>query len=146
MDVPEVVEVEKTPPKYLAADSVGQCPVAGWKGQIAFPVVMTLGMHQAWQARVNARGEEDAATPRVGVAFNRSQDDAERLVFLYDDVALGLLFGELSLSGPGKSKLTSSTPADELPLPVAVWVAKAYREWENSQLLFRWDSDAGMAV
>ena len=131
---------------YLDADGVGVSPVAGYPGTITFPVVMTLAMHKEWQARVNARGEEESDAPRIGIAFNQSAEESERLAFLYDDVALGLHFGKLAVTGPDKKKLTEKTPEAELPLPVAVWVAKAYREWEKSQLLFRWDRNAGVAV
>jgi hypothetical protein len=131
---------------YLDADGVGVSPVAGYPGTITFPVVMTLAMHKEWQARVNARGEEASDAPRIGIAFNQAAEESERLAFLYDDVVLGLHFGKLAVTGPGKKKLTEKTPEAELPLPVAVWVAKAYREWENSQLLFRWDRNAGVAV
>ena len=63
-------------------------------------------------------------------------------------LALGttaLLFGKLDVTGPDGKKLTVKT-SDDLPLPVAAWIARCYRECENAQLLFRWNVGADMAA
>src|SRR5690606_17940865 len=99
---------------------------------------MTLPMHKQWQAFVNSRVERDPDAARIGIAFVDKTDAPERLVFQYDDAELALMFGKLDVTGPDGKKITEKTAIDNLPLPVAVWVAKCYREWENSQLLFRW--------
>jgi len=78
--------------------------------------------------------------------FVDKTDAPERLVFQYDDAELALMFGKLDVTGPDGKKITEKTAIDNLPLPVAAWVAKCYREWENSQLLFRWNGVAGMAA
>lgn len=137
------VEVE-----YLRPDGSAECPVDGYTGTIRFPLVMTLAMHRRWQAFVNERASRDSDAPRIGVAFDADAvkaPDNGRLVFVYDDVELALMFGELDLTGPDGKKVKVKT-ADEWPLPLAVWAAKCYREWENSRVTFRWAVPAGVAA
>lgn len=131
---------------FLEPDGVGKSPLADYPGRIVFPLVMTLPMHKRWQAFVNSRVERDPDAARIGIAFVDKTDAPERLVFQYDDAELALMFGKLDVTGPDGKKITEKTAIDNLPLPVAVWVAKCYREWENSQLLFRWNGVAGMAA
>lgn len=131
--------------KYLQPDGTAECPLPGYTGTIRFPMVMTLSMHKRWQKFVNARSGRDPDDPNVGVAFNAEADEGERIVFVYDDVELALMFGDLDLTGPKGKRFNPKSP-DDLPLPVAVWMAKCYREWENSQLLFRWNGRAGVAA
>lgn len=129
----------------MEPDGVGKSPLADYPGRIVFPLVMTLPMHKRWQVFVNSRVERDPDAARIGIAFVDKAGDPERLVFQYDDAELALMFGKLDVTGPDGKKITEKTAIDNLPLPVAVWVAKCYREWENSQLLFRWNGVAGMA-
>lgn len=132
---------------YLQLDGAAVSPLPDYPGVISFPLVMTLAMHKQWQRFVNERGERDADDPRIGVAFTGDEPDAaNRQMFLYDDVELALLFGTLDVTGPDGKKLTSKTKPDALPLPVAVWVAKCYREWEDSQLRFRWNGAQGVVA
>lgn len=132
---------------YLSPDGVGESPLADYPGRIVFPHVMTLPMHKRWQAFVNERGQrEDEDGPRVGIAFNNTADEGQRLVFQYGDVELARMFGKLEVTGPDGKKITEKTAEDAMPLAVAVWIAKCYREWENSQLLFRWNGAAGVAA
>ena len=87
-------------------------------------------------------------TARGGGAASggETEEDNDRVTFLYDDAELALLFGTLDVTAPNGKKLTSKTKLDDLPLPVAVWIAKCYREWENSQLRFRWNGAAGVVA
>lgn len=132
---------------FLQADGVGESPLTEYPGQIKFPLVMTLAMHKVWQRFVNERVDRSETDLRIGVAFADAgtPDGGQRVPFLYDDAELALLFGDLDVTGPDSKKITSKTKVDALPLPVAVWIAKVYREWENSQLLFRWSGVAGLA-
>lgn len=130
---------------FLEPDGVGVSPLADYPGRIVFPLVMTLPMHKQWQAFVNGRVERDPDAVRIGVAFVDKTGDPERMVFQYDDAELALMFGKLDVTGPDGKKISEKTLINNLPLPVAVWIAKCYREWENSQLLFRWNGVAGMA-
>lgn len=134
--------------QYLSPDGVGESPLADYPGRITFPHVMTLPMHKRWQTFVNSRVDRDPDDPRIGVAFSGAADDdaGQRLIFQYDDVELARMFGKLDVAGPDGKKITEKTPEDALPLPVAAWIAKCYREWENSQLLFRWNGAAGVAA
>lgn len=136
---------DETKASYLRPDNSADCPIDGYAGSIRFPLVMTLAMHKRWQQFVNERAERDPDAPRVGVAFNADATDNERVVFVYDDVALALVFGELDLTGPDGKKLKAKS-ADDLPLPVAVWAGKCYREWENSQVTFRWNGAIGLVA
>lgn len=129
----------------IQPDGVAVSPLPDYPGQMRMPLVMTLSMHKRWQAFINGAAVRDPDEPRVGMAFTEVEDGGERFPFVYDDVRLGLMFGKLEVTGPHGAKLGSETPADDLPLPVAAWVARVYREWEDSQLLFRWDSRPGMA-
>lgn len=131
--------------RYLQPDGVGVSPLTEYPGTIAFPLIMTLPMHKRWQAFVNNRSESDSDSPRIGVAFNADVDENERVVFVYDDVELGLMFGRLELTGPDGKRFNPKA-SDDLPLPLAVWIAKCYREWENSQVRFRWNGAAGLAA
>lgn len=133
---------------FLNPDGAADSPLPEYTGRIKFPLVMTLVMHKQWQRFVNEKSERDAADPRVGVAFTGDGDAADntRVPFLYDDVELALLFGELDVTGPDGKRLNGRVKSDALPLPVAVWIAKCYREWENSQLLFRWSIAAGVVA
>lgn len=133
---------------FLQPDGAADSPLPDYPGRIKFPLVMTLVMHKAWQRFVNARAERDPEDPRIGVAFtgDGGAADNERLPFLYDDVELALLFGDLDVTGPDGKRINGKTKLDALPLPVAVWIAKCYREWENSQLLFRWNGAAGVVA
>lgn len=130
--------------RYLQPDCSAVSPLPDYPGTLRFPLVMTLAMHKKWQEFINGKITQSAEVARVGVAFVQDEGDGERLPFVYDDVELGLLFGKLELTGPAGA-ITEKTKADNLPLPVAVWVSKCYREWENSQLLFRWSGVTGMA-
>lgn len=135
--------------KLLGLDGVSDSPLPEYPGTLRMPLVMTLAMHKRWQAQVNAaaaeRGPDDL---RVGIAFAAADESSsgERLPFLYDDVKLGMMFGALDVRDGRGNRWTSDAEVDELPLPIATWVAKVYREWEDSQLLFRWDSSAGLAA
>lgn len=132
---------------FLNPDGSGESPLPDYPGRIKFPLVMTLVMHKQWQRFVNERSERDADDPRIGVAFTGAPgDESARVPFLYDDVELALLFGELDVTGPDGKRLSGKVKSDALPLPVAVWIAKCYREWENSQLLFRWSIAAGVVA
>ncbi len=131
---------------YLSSDGVGESPLADYHGRITFPHVMTLPMHKRWQSFVNSRAERDADDLRVGIAFNTTADEAQRLLFNYDDVELARMFGKLDVTGPDGKKITEKTLEDAMPLAVAVWIAKCYREWENSQLLFRWNGAASVVA
>lgn len=132
---------------YLQLDGAAVSPLPDYPGVISFPLVMTLAMHKQWQRFVNERGERDADDPRIGVAFTGDEPDAtNRQSFLYDDVELALLFGELEVTAPDGKKISSRTKLDALPLPVAVWIARCYREWENSQLFFRWSVAASVVA
>ena len=128
--------------KYVKPDGAAESPLPDYPGRIKFPLVMTLPMHKRWQKWVNEQAEGDADM-RVGVAFAEGGD---RLLFQYGDVELALMFGELDAIGPDGKKLTNKTASDGLPLPVAVWIAKAYREWENSQLMFRWNGGVDLVA
>ena len=133
--------------QYLSPDGVGESPLPDYPGRITFPHVMTLPMHKRWQAFVNSRANErDADDMRVGVTFIVNANEGQRLLFNYDDVELARMFGKLEVTGPDGKKLTEKTPEDAMPLAVAVWIAKCYREWENSQLLFRWNGSPHMAT
>ncbi len=132
--------------KYLRPDNSAECPVDGYTGTIRFPLVMTLAMHKRWQTFVNERAGRDSDAPRIGIAFDADAveaADSGRLVFVYDDVELALMFGELDLTGPDGKKLK---PSDDWPLPLAVWAAKCYREWENSRVTFRWSGAGRVAA
>ena len=132
--------------QYLSPDGVGESPLPDYPGRIVFPHVMTLPMHKRWQAFVNNRPAADADSPRVGVVFTGASADADnRLAFSYEDVELALLFGKLDVTTADGKKLAVKT-SDDLPLPVAAWIARCYREWENSQLFFRWNGRAGVAA
>lgn len=132
---------------YLQPDGAADSPLPDYPGRIKFPLVMTLPMHKQWQKFVNDRAGRDADDPRIGVAFTGDEPDAtNRQSFLYDDVELALLFGELEVTAPDGKKISSRTKLDAMPLPVAVWIAKCYREWENSQLYFRWNGAAGVVA
>lgn len=131
--------------RYLALDGSAESPLPDYPGSIRFPLVMTLPMHKQWQEFINSHAGRDENEVRVGVAFIQDGASGERLPFLYDDVELALMFGKIKLAGPGGA-ITEKTKIDDMPLPVAVWIAKCYREWENSQLLFRWNGAAGMAT
>ena len=132
---------------YLHLDGAAVSPLPDYPGLISFPLIMTLAMHKQWQRFVNEHAERDINAPRVGVAFGgETEEDNDRVTFLYDDAELALLFGTLDVTAPNGKKLTSKTKLDDLPLPVAVWIAKCYREWENSQLRFRWNGAAGVAA
>lgn len=135
---------EQAEVKYLRLDGSAECPVAGYDGTIRFPLVMTLAMHKRWQAYVNKTADRDPDDPRIGVTFDAASEENARVVFIYDDVDLALNFGELDVTGPDGKKLKVKS-ADELPLPVAVWIGKCYREWENSQVTFRWNGAIGLA-
>ncbi len=132
--------------QYLSPDGVGESPLPDYPGRIVFPHVMTLPMHKKWQAFVNNQPAVDDETPRVGIVFTGpTTGDGTRLPFAYQDVELALLFGKLDVTGPDGKKLAVKT-SDDLPLPVAAWVARCYREWENSQLFFRWNGTADMVA
>lgn len=133
---------------FLNPDGAADSPLPDYPGRIKFPLVMTLPMHKQWQRFVNSRADRDADDPRIGVAFTGGGEptDSERVMFTYDDVELALLFGELDVTGPDGKRLNGKVKLDALPLPVAVWIARCYREWENSQLLFRWSIAAGVAT
>lgn len=132
--------------QYLSPDGVGESPLPDYPGRIVFPHVMTLPMHKKWQAFVNNRPTVDADSPRVGVVFTGAAADADsRLAFSYEDVELALLFGRLEVTGPDGKRLAVKS-SDDLPLPVAAWIARCYREWENSQLFFRWNGTAHLAT
>lgn len=138
---------------YLSVDGVGESPLPDYPGRITFPHVMTLSMHKRWQAFVNGRANRDPDNGddlRVGIAFvdkgDESQLEGQRVLFQYDDVILALMFGKFTLTGPDGKKITEKSPEDAIPLAVAVWIAKCYREWENSQLLFRWNGLAHMVA
>lgn len=132
---------------YLQLDGAAVSPLPDYPGLISFPLVMTLVMHKQWQRFVNEHAERDINVPRVGVAFGgETEEDNDRVTFLYDDAELALLFGTLDVTAPNGKKLTSKTKLDDLPLPVAVWIAKCYREWENSQLRFRWNGAQGVVA
>lgn len=132
--------------QYLSPDGVGESPLPDYPGRIVFPHVMTLPMHKRWQAFVNSRPVADADSPRVGVVFVGVAANADsRIAFSYEDVELALLFGKLDVTTPDGKKLTVKS-SDDLPLPVAAWIARCYREWENSQLFFRWNGRADMAA
>lgn len=132
--------------EYLSLDGVGESPLPDYPGRIVFPHVMTLPMHKRWQAFVNNRPTADADSPRVGIVFTgAAADAANRVAFSYEDVELALLFGKLDVTGPDGKKLAVKT-SDDLPLPVAAWIARCYREWENAQLFFRWNVAADMAA
>lgn len=140
-------EIEKVGITYLAPDGSAVSPLADWPGKVTFPLVMTLVMHKRWQKLVNDRGASDTDSPQIGIAFTTDTEAEadERVVFVYDDVELALMFGKVELNGPdGKPFRPKSS--DDLPLPVAVWLAKCYREWENSQVRFRWDGAMGLAA
>ena len=125
---------------YLQLDGAAVSPLPDYPGVISFPLGMTLAMLSQWQRFATERGGGDADNPRIGVVYTGDEPDAtNRQMFLYDDVELALLFGTLDVTGPDGKKLTVKTKPDALPLPVAVWVAKCYREWEDSQLRFRWN-------
>ncbi len=132
---------------FLNPDGAADSPLPDYPGRIKFPLVMTLPMHKQWQRFVNEHSDRDEGDPRVGVAFTGAAlDTVERAIFTYDDVELALLFGDLAVTGPDGKKITNKTKLDDLPLPVAVWIAKCYREWETAQLYFRWAGPAGVAA
>lgn len=133
---------------FLQPDGAADSPLPDYPGRIKFPLVMTLVMHKAWQRFVNARAERDPEDPRIGVAFTGDGEptDSERVMFTYDDVELALLFGDLDVTGPDGKHITSKAKLDALPMPVAVWIARCYREWENSQLFFRWSVAASVVA
>lgn len=136
--------------EYLSLDGVGESPLPDYPGRIVFPHVMTLPMHKRWQAFVNNRPTADADSPWGGIVFPGVAPDAvltpsDRFRFSYEDVELALLFGKLDVTGPDGKKLAVKT-SDDLPLPVAAWIARCYREWENAQLFFRWNVGADMAA
>jgi hypothetical protein len=130
----------------LSADGVGISPLADYPGKITFPLIMTLPMHKRWQAFVNSRSERDPDSPRVGIVFTGDGADNERVPFLYDDAELARMFATINVTGPDGKKITEKTSEDAIPLPVAVWIAKCYREWENSQVMFRWNGIAGVVA
>ena len=133
-------------PRYLNPDGTAASPLAAYPGTVSFPLIMTLPMHKRGQRYVNSNTDRDEDDPRVGVAFNAGTDDdsEQRIVFIYDDVELALMFGKLDMTGPDGKRFNPKTP-DDLPLPLAVWLARCYREWENSQVRFRWDGIIGLA-
>jgi len=109
--------------EYLSLDGVGESPLPDYPGRIVFPHIMTLPMHKRWQAFVNNRPTADADSPRVGIVFTGAAADvANRIAFSYEDVELALLFGKLDVTGPDGKKLAVKT-SDDLPLPVAAWIA-----------------------
>jgi len=129
---------------YLQPDGAADSPLPEYPGRIQFPLVMTLVMHKRWQQFVN---ERDVDAQRLGSVFVGEEIGmASRVYLSYDDVELALLFGELTVTGPGDKKFTSKTKSDELPLPLAFWIAKCYREWQDSQLLFRWPGVEGVVA
>lgn len=143
---------------YLSVDGVGESPLPDYPGRITFPHVMTLPMHKRWQAFVNGRTKRDpdnADDMSYGIAFvdmggesteDENQLEGQRVLFQYDHVTMALMFSKLALTDPDGKKITEKTPEDAIPLAVAVWIAKCYREWENSQLLFRWNGLAHMVA
>ncbi len=129
---------------YLQPDGAADSPLPEYPGRIKFPLVMTLAMHKRWQQFVNGR---DVDAQRLGSVFVGEEIDVSTRVYLsYDDVELGLMLGELTVEGPDGRKITSKTKSDELPLPLAFWVARCYREWQDSQLLFRWPIPESVAT
>jgi hypothetical protein len=129
---------------FLQPDGAADSPLPDYPGRIKFPLVMTLVMHKAWQRFVN---ERDPEAQRLGAVFVGDEIDASTRVYLsYDDVELALMFGELHVTTPDGKKITSKTKSDELPLTVAYWIAKAYREWQDSQIMFRWNGAAGVVA
>ena len=129
---------------FLQPDGAADSPLPDYPGRIKFPLVMTLVMHKRWQKFVNDRDPDDQ---RLGAVFFGEEIDASTRVYLsYEDVELALVFGELNVTGPDGKKLTNKTKSDELPLQLAYWIAKVYREWQDSQLLFRWNGAAGVVA
>ena len=86
---------------FLQPDGAADSPLPEYPGRIKFPLVMTLVMHKQWQRFVNERSDRDPADPRVGIAFTDDGGDTpQRLPFVYEDVELALLFGDLDVTGP----------------------------------------------
>lgn len=131
---------------YLRPDGVGESPLPDYPGTITFPLVMTLAMHKRWQAFVNGRAERDPNEPRVGVVFVDDGAEGDRIPFVYDDIELALLFCKLELTGPDGKKITEKVALDNLPVHVSAWMAKCYREWETSQMFFRWNGTPRMVA
>lgn len=131
--------------KYLSLDGVGESPFPDYPGRIVFPHVMTLLMHKQWQRFYNELPKREADLPIAGVVLTDPADIEKRMVFGYGDVELALLFGKLEMTGPDEKKLSGKS-GDDLPLHVAVWLSRCYREWENSQLFFRWNGIAGVVA
>lgn len=131
---------KKEPERLIGPDGVAKSPLPDFPGSIRMPVVMTLPMHKRWQKWINHLPEVEPDEPRVGVAFVDGEMQ-ETVAFRYQDVEVAVMFGDLAVEG-----VAAGATADDLPLPVAFWLARVGREWEDSQLLFRWHSPNGLAT
>lgn len=129
---------------FLQPDGAADSPLPDYPGRIQFPLVMTLAMHKQWQRFINDR---DSDAVHLGAVFvGEEVSTATRAYLSYDDVELGLRFGELNVTGPDGRKFDRKAKADDLPLPLAYWIAQCYREWQDSQIMFRWPGAAGVVA